>query len=293
MTSEKGKEPASLESLTLSRLTAWLRAFLACGIGAPLTVGRDNTYRSDVVLDLFDEAEDIEFREKLRQAVVLLIEEWSARGESKEYFVELTRVAGGIRAVGARARLLDLVKDRALVGMSAVGINLQRHALRVLFGLGSHPDVSAIAKRDMDDPAYAPLCFRALWRLGLENGITYLPNLLRLAERSEEVDIDTPCIRFLRAAGFEFLSEQLARLYGVLIQEGLWDRFVRICHMSGYHLEPYERGFLVSSKRSQRFVSVGDQMPEPQFTSAFADRLIERLRDFRGEEHATMQLLIN
>lgn len=221
-----------LDSQSPEDISSWLKKCLLTGDAHPLIfLGRED-YRSNAVLDLYADIEDPFLKDKLRMAVAELVNRWGV-GENPDYFVELTVIAGRLRATGAADRLLYLAKSQALCNQVGMGKELHHHALQVLFGLkAEHPDLVTICQRDITDPRYTPICYRKLWEINFEHGITNLRILLEAGLERPSMDIQRSVIRFIKAVGLGYLTEKLRRLHN-LLGDGLYGTLLEICQNAG------------------------------------------------------------
>jgi hypothetical protein len=225
---------AWLSKQSLAGLKSWLRGYLEKQIAFPLVFGSVEEYPSNRVIELVGAIEDADAKERVKGAVVNLIEAWDEVSGSADYFVELTHVAGEIRATEAAGRLMYLAKQQRLKGHFGMGKELHRHVLQVLFGLrAEHPDLDLICKRDIDDVRYTPLCFRKLYETEYINGLLYMEVLLKVWLQNPAMDIDGILRRFIGSVGLRAFGEQLPLLIAHLAEDRYTD-LVAACYQAGY-----------------------------------------------------------
>lgn len=200
----KKEELTYLEKLSEQKLTDWVKGVLAENHFEPLHLSGKNTYNSTLLLQYYFLSSNNDFKKRFEKTILKLVNSWRESTDSLDYLAEILAIAARIRIDDTYSRLLVLAKKGSLKGRTGLGVDLHCQILRVLFGFGmdeNRGDLELIIDRDIEDPRYAPLCFRRSWELEFRRGIDNLPRLLKLYHEDNSIDIEGALERFLGKLG--------------------------------------------------------------------------------------------
>ncbi|GEM_PF-5101512 len=186
---------ASLEKLTYDDLRDWMEVTLST-----LDAGHiDLSYYEDIddaIIDLVHASHSLHFQQRVRNAVVELLESWSTEYDAHtfDYLYRLIVIVGGLKITRSRKILVDYAIIDRFKGKIGLGQDLHQTILRVIWGLGIRdPRTKSAFTREIEKQTdYTILCFNALYDTDLIGSMEYLPDRLQyvMLNKSNETKED-------------------------------------------------------------------------------------------------------
>lgn len=178
------------EGMNDKSLYEWTGKFLSTFDPSPFILTESELKYSDsveIITGLVRGSND-EVKQRYRGIVSELVNGWSEERDPLEYFSRLVVIAGRIRAIGAYDCLLNYAntgrfkgKADRYIGSDDVHVTI----LRVIWGQGITDEAKVVYERDIQDGRYATLCYNALFDIDLDNGVLYLPDIVKQASRGD------------------------------------------------------------------------------------------------------------
>src|SRR5262249_22689990 len=132
------------------------------------------------VSQLFDRA-DHRFQQRIHSSLLSLLETKATTASSNAAFFLITAV-GLTGAAIAKYRLRQFANLCTFKPRKDLPVHLQ--LLRVLAGFSLDAKDLSIFERDLVEPPYLALCYRALYSSNLDNAIKFLPPIIQVAAAS-------------------------------------------------------------------------------------------------------------
>jgi len=250
-----------------------------------------------LVLQWYRASKDRDFQRKLRQCIINLLGSWDPTVHTLDYLTQLLALVGYCRIFAARPILVKLaVRDNGVLkGMNGPAGDLHLLLLRVLLSWNildekgedrlneiceeSEPFESAtdllwICKRDINDPRYTGICYRALWEADPRYGIQYLPILWRFIDEGKE-DLKAALSQFVNALRANQLLELLK--YCDQLPDPIFNRTVSMLVEFGVYCIPSPDGlYFYIVKGKDYFVCPLSEDPWYKILRAFSKCRMKR-----------------
>lgn len=238
MDSENRAATLAVFSFTNEQLEKWVKGVLKYDYLVPFQLYGGHESTALTLCDIWDLIDSpsspldppkrIELQKRIKETVIRLLIDWVPPSDSPEYMSEILHTIGFLGCHNAYELLLEEALDQSLrrIEFESPGgkrLDLHRELLKVLFGMktdkiGKDKEVlltkiRKVIERDINRPAYSPLCLIHAGKIDPENSILYIRSLVKCALSDPRVYLrETLGDYHLTFGGFDSFCENFLKI---------------------------------------------------------------------------------
>lgn len=224
------EQVAWFESLSYAALREYVHMVLWKGRFLPPIAIARQVELDEVLPQVFRSSSSPEFQTRFRGVLVELLENWSPVTDPQSSLARLLIIVGRTGGAYCRETLVRFANTGSFKGSIVDGEDLHLRVLRVLVGIGVRESDIWVLSRDLQEPTYAPICYRGLYEADLRNAIGYCSQLVKVAYASQHAfPLDYLLDQVISVVGrqrfFESLGEILQELAldeSTMLLKALW-----------------------------------------------------------------------
>jgi len=177
-----------LSEKSIDFLSDWINVALSKSIFDPFFIEDFQCDPDEILVRMYNGIEDISTKRKIESALVLCLRNTYNIFDDKKYLVNILYVVGALKITNIEEelyriylRILDLnLRDEKFGNKRIIDI-----FLRAIVGLNLNGKfITSIFEKEILNYDTAPRSYRGLWQIDPENGIKYLPYLIRAYKES-------------------------------------------------------------------------------------------------------------